>query len=140
MSEQTISGRCLCGAVSYRATTEPVATAICHCTDCQRQSGAPFSLNVLVAADALTIDGELSSFETIGTETGQPRNRRFCGTCGSPILTELAEMAGLVALKAGTLDDHSWLEPQLDLWCDSKQAWLDADADRGRFPTGLPAG
>lgn len=138
MSEPKISGHCLCGAVSYHADAEPAATAICHCDDCQRQSGAPFSLNVLVPLDALVLDGELQTFQTVGTETGEVRERKFCGVCGSPIFTTIAEMGGLVAIKAGTLNDRSWLEPELDVWCQSKQAWLEQDIERGEFPTGLP--
>jgi hypothetical protein len=140
MSDPTISGSCLCGAVKYRAEGEPAAVALCHCDDCQRQSGAAFSVNVLVAGDALTIEGEdsLRAFETVGEETGEPRQRKFCGSCGSPILTEMAEMGGIVAIKAGTLDDRSWLEPEMAVWCESKQPWLDGSAELGEFPTGLP--
>jgi hypothetical protein len=31
--------------------------------------------------------------------------RRFCGSCGSPIVSELSVPQGTVAIKAGTLDD-----------------------------------
>jgi hypothetical protein len=132
-----ISGRCLCGAVSYHADAEPVATALCHCEDCQRQSGSPFSINVVVPRDAFVVEGETKAFETIGTESGKPRQRRFCATCGSPLITEIAEMPDVVVIKAGTLDDRSWLEPQLEVWARSKQPWVDGQAARQTLPTGL---
>jgi hypothetical protein len=132
-----ISGRCLCGAVSYHADAEPVATALCHCEDCQRQSGSPFSLNVVVPRDAFVVEGEMASYETIGTESGKPRQRRFCAGCGSPIVTEISEMPDVVVIKAGTLDDRSWLEPQLEVWSRSKQPWVDGGAGRHSLPTGL---
>ncbi len=140
MSDPNIVGGCLCGAVRYSATTDPAAVALCHCDDCQKQSGAPFSLNVLIETDTLVIEGEdhLKVFNTVGTETQEPRERKFCGECGSPILTTLAEMPGMAAVKAGTLDDRSWLEPEMDLWCDSKQSWLASTEERGEFATGLP--
>ncbi len=139
MSDPTIVGGCLCGAVRSRAALEPAAVTLCHCDDCQRQSGAAYSINVLVGPrpdhrgrDAMKI------FDTIGADTGEPRQRRFCGTCGSPIITELAEMEGMVAIKAGTLDDRSWLEPEMALWCDRfKHPWLSADVELGEFATGL---
>jgi hypothetical protein len=134
----SFSGHCLCGAVSYTSDADPVATAICHCDDCQRQSGSPFSLNVLIPEDELALTGELKVFNTTGSESGEPRVRCVCPTCGSPIFTRLAEMPGLVALKAGTLDDRSWLEPEMEVWCDRKHGWMDAGAERGEFPTGLP--
>ncbi len=73
-----------------------------------------------------------------GTDTGEKRQRRFCGTCGSPIVSELAEMEGMVAIKAGTLDDHSWLEPEMAVWTERKHPWLTADIELGEFPRGLP--
>lgn len=135
----TITGHCLCGAVSYTSDAEPVATAICHCDDCQRQSGAPFSLNVLIAEDQLVLTGELKTFQTIGTESGATRDRCFCPECGSPIFTRLTDMPGLIALKAGTLDDRSWLAPQMEVWCDRRHSWVQDSAERGEFARGLPS-
>jgi hypothetical protein len=34
-----ISGGCLCGAVRYECNAEPLGTAICHCTHCQKVWG-----------------------------------------------------------------------------------------------------
>lgn len=61
MSKQT--GGCLCGQVQYELDGEPVATALCHCTNCQRQSGAAFSVNLLIAESQLTLQGDLTTFE-----------------------------------------------------------------------------
>ena len=38
-----IEGGCLCGKVRYTATAEPVATALCHCTHCQKHTGSAFA-------------------------------------------------------------------------------------------------
>ena len=138
MSDSPITGHCLCGAISYSADTEPALTAICHCDDCQRQSGAPFSLNLVLDGDALEIQGDtLGTFETVGTDTGETRERKFCTKCGSPILTTLAEMGTMVAVKAGTLDDRSWLAPEMELWCEGAHPWIKTGEERGEFPRGL---
>ena len=39
--EVTFEGQCLCGAVRYRATADPVHGVICHCSMCRRHSEAP---------------------------------------------------------------------------------------------------
>ena len=52
-----ITGRCLCGGVTYSADTEPMVEAVCHCTDCQRQTGNPFSVIVAVPRPALAVEG-----------------------------------------------------------------------------------
>ena len=48
-----MTGHCLCGAVSYSAEAEPVVQAVCHCADCQRQSGSPYTVIVGVPRAAL---------------------------------------------------------------------------------------
>ena len=43
MSEKR-SGGCLCGAVRYEASWPPIATAVCHCKNCQKQAGSALSV------------------------------------------------------------------------------------------------
>ena len=52
-----ITGRCLCGAVTYSVDADPVVQVACHCTDCQRQTGGPFSVIVGVPRAALNVEG-----------------------------------------------------------------------------------
>lgn len=118
-----LSGRCLCGAVRYRASGPVLATAVCHCDDCQRASGSAFAIIVGVRASNLRLTGELATFETVGTDSAERRERRFCPRCGSQVLSVLAEAPDLVALKAGTLDDRSWLSPSVEVWRASAQPW-----------------
>jgi hypothetical protein len=133
-----LDGRCLCGAVTYTCAAEPLTTAICHCTECQRQSGTAFSILVGVAREDLQVSGDLATFTTVGDDSGQPVARQFCPGCGSPIVS-LPEMTpDLAFIKAGTLDDVSALEPELEVWCQSAQPWVALDnEERGYFPRGL---
>ena len=48
-------GGCLCGEVRYRLAEDPVTLYVCHCTDCQRQSGASFALSMIVRNAALEV-------------------------------------------------------------------------------------
>jgi hypothetical protein len=121
-----LDGGCLCGAVRYHCDADPLATANCHCADCQKSTGAAFSTVVVVPSDALEITGEtLSVYTTIGDDTHQEARRHFCSACGSQLLTRAAVSPGVVFIKAGTLDDSSLVTPMMDVWCDSKQAWSD---------------
>ena len=136
-----LDGSCLCGKITYSCATEPVATAACHCTDCQKQTGTSFSIIVAVPADALRIEGDsLSSFTTVGTDTGQEVHRQFCRECGSPIASVAEAMPQVVFIKAGTLDDTSWLDPQMQVWCESAQPWIPLESHAGtKLPRGVPA-
>jgi hypothetical protein len=120
-----LSGHCLCGAVTYELTGDLIATAVCHCDHCQRQSGGAFSVNLIAHESQLTVNGELRTYE----ETGELNDnvyvrRRFCGSCGSPIVSELALSPGIISVKAGTLDDKSAVNPTVEVWTVDRQAWV----------------
>ncbi|GGK23567.1 hypothetical protein GCM10011583_64400 [Streptomyces camponoticapitis] len=132
-TQRTRTGHCLCGLVSYRFDAQPETVVLCHCAHCQRHSGAAFSVNVLVARDALEIEGTPKSYQTVGVENGNLRDRLFCGECGTPILTILHERPDLVIVKAGTLDDPSGLEPSAEVWWRRAQDWIEPDPKRARF-------
>jgi hypothetical protein len=135
-----LDGGCLCGRVTYRCAAEPVATAACHCRDCQKSTGTSFSVVVAVPLDSLEIEGDsLASFTTVGTDTGKDVERRFCRECGSPVMSVPAGLPGIALIKAGTLDDASWLEPQLHAWTDSAQPWVELGEDVTKLPRGVPA-
>jgi hypothetical protein len=133
-----ITGRCLCGSVTYSADADPVIQAVCHCTDCQRQTGSPFSVIVGVPRDALEVHGStVASVATIGTDHGGETQRSFCSACGSPLFSYAAVAPELAFIKAGSLDDASWIEPQVEAWTSSAQPWsphFDAAARLERGP------
>ena len=96
-SDMSGTGGCNCGQVTYEFEGDPVATVVCHCSHCQRQSGGAYSVNLVMPEGQLTIDGELSVFEDRG-ESGDAVYvyRKFCGSCGSPIISTFVEPAGIV--------------------------------------------
>lgn len=119
-----ITGRCLCGSVTYRAEAEPVAQAVCHCTDCQRQTGSPFSVIVAVPSATFSAEGAtLASYTTTGEDHGGDTNRSFCSGCGSPLFSVAAVAPDMTFVKAGSLDDSSWLQPNVEVWTSSAQPW-----------------
>jgi hypothetical protein len=64
MSKQ-FDGRCLCGAVQFVATGDPIGVAWCHCQSCRKHSGAPVSVFVAFSHDAYTVTkGEITKFNS----------------------------------------------------------------------------
>lgn len=126
------TGGCLCGAVRYELKAEPVVTAVCHCTHCQRQSGGVFSTNLGVPEAAYVQTGETKVFTDTG-DSGKAVWRHFCPNCGSPILSKVEAMPGLVLVKAGTLDDMSGLTPSIEVYTDHAAAWVSPIAGAARF-------
>lgn len=120
-----ITGRCLCGAVHYESDAEPVMVAACHCTTCQKNTGSAFSLNVVMPTGSVTIHGDsLNTYAEQADDAAEPFYRSFCTQCGSPITGQGAAYPGIMFIKAGTLDDPSWVKPDMHIWCSEKQPWL----------------
>ena len=132
-----LKGRCMCGQIRYDSQAEPLMTAVCHCPDCQRQTGTSFSIVVGLPVDQFEHTGDISIYTTTG-ESGESVHRHFCGTCGSPIYSLPEAITGLIFLKAGTLDDTSWLQPQSEFFCETAQPWCKLDGDWPKAPRNPP--
>jgi hypothetical protein len=118
-----IEGGCLCGAVRFRSSAAPAMTVICQCTHCQRTSGGPYSVMLAMPLGSVEFSGEaLTTYDDTGT-SGYIVHRRFCGKCGSPIVSDAEAAPRVHFLKVGALDDGSWVRPQAAIWCDSAQPW-----------------
>lgn len=123
-------GGCECGAFRYRVEGEPKAVVVCHCRNCQRQSGAAFGMSMVFSVDQFICEsGELASFER-PTQSGATMQGYFCPTCGTRIYNRKVRVP-LLILKPGTLDDTSDVVPTLQLWTCRKQRWFDLPHLRG---------
>jgi hypothetical protein len=123
------SGRCLCDAVRYRVTQEPLTFYACHCTDCQKRSGSAFGLSMWVNRSAIEVTkGEPALHAS--TFGGRLRKRRICAQCGGNLFSEPREGSQVAIIRPGTLDDTSWLKPVAHLWTRSAQPWF-------AFPEGV---
>lgn len=134
-----ISGGCLCGAVKYTSAAEPVMAALCNCHHCQKQSGSAYSVNVAIPKGSLQFTSEKPAvYQDIGS-SGMPVYRHFCAHCGSPIFSDVVATPTLDWLKAGTLDDTSWVKPSVSIWCESAQAWVMQPQGMAAFAQNPPA-
>ena len=122
------SGGCRCGKVRYQCSAEPMFTGHCHCRDCQYASGGAYSTILAVATAALELTGALEGY-TVDADTGNKVTRKFCPSCGTPVLSELSVNTAMMVLKAGTLDDPSWLKPSMHIWTASGQPWAETSPE-----------
>jgi hypothetical protein len=127
-----MTGGCLCGQVRYSANAEPTFVEVCHCKNCQKQTGTAFSVMVGIPKSAISIHGQFKRFHNKG-DSGQPIEHNFCPECGSTIFSEAAVMPGVAFIKTGTLDDTSWLDPKMHVYCDSKQHWTPIPEGNQKF-------
>jgi len=130
-----ICGGCLCGGVRYESDAEPAMVAVCHCAACQKNTGSAFSLNIGLPEKSVTFHGDtLATFEDNAGASGKPFYRKFCARCGSPISGQGEAYAGIIFIKAGTLDDASWVQPNAHIWCSEKQPWVTIEDAVSQFP------
>ncbi len=127
-----IKGGCLCGAVRYTASTEQTGAIICHCTDCQKFTGAAFAALVPVQRAAMTVTGPVKTHTGIGG-SGKPVLRNFCTECGSSLFEEPQIRPGLAILFAGTFDDPKTVSPAREIFRDDALGWVHVDGDIPRF-------
>ena len=132
---QTLTGGCVCGAVRYECSTVPALIFNCHCEDCQHFAGAPCTTAVIVPEDDLVVEGELTEFTNVG-DNGGAVHRYFCPKCGTPVIVKPEVFSGMKTPKASSLDDSSWVRPQMDIFLKSKQPWIELAADTQKFSEG----
>jgi hypothetical protein len=114
-----ISGKCLCGNISYSSDTEIKMMANCHCSDCRSVTGAAYGTLVFVEADAVEIRGEPKIFKHT-SDSGAAMQKLFCGDCGSQLFGKNSNRPSMLSIRAGGLDDNSFVKPTVNVYLSSK--------------------
>jgi hypothetical protein len=129
-----LTGGCLCGAIRYTLSAPVTELRACHCTSCQKASGAGGSVNAAVPSAAFKItQGTPKRFAAVAA-SGRTLYRFFCGDCGSPLYSQRANAPENVMVRAGTLDDSSGLKITLNIWTGSARSWDYIDPGTKQHP------
>lgn len=100
-TKELLTGRCLCGSVTYKCYGKPTETESCHCTMCRRCSGAPFVAYAMFLEEDVTFLAKDKSNSSIIREfkglvisdssffrvfkSSSSASRAFCQGCGSAL-------------------------------------------------------
>ena len=135
-SAAALETSCFCGAVRLRivSAASPIATSICHCSNCRRLSGAPFLSNVILPADALAVtsaDGAASP-DLLEQATSKQVTRKRCAKCYAPVFASLGK-ARVVVPSSLFASPHpeSW-KPQHHLYYASRTLDMKDDLPKYR--------
>ena len=127
-----LTGSCACGAVRFEVTRPFETAGYCHCKRCQRRSGTPWSLNAMVAPDALRIVAGADAVRTWRPPDGRPKS--FCAHCGGHLWSGDPD-SPTVGVRLGTLDGDPGIRPQWHQWLESAPDWEPIPDDAlPRFP------
>jgi hypothetical protein len=128
-----IKGGCICGAVRYTATEEPLTVRACWCRVCRHFAAGNASINLAFTRAAVTLTGELHDFHSIA-DSGNRMHRRFCPQCGVHITSEAEERPHLLVIRAGTLDEPERFSPLANIWVSEAPSWAHIDSTLPQFP------
>ena len=129
------TGGCQCGKLRYEITEAPRLMVTCHCTDCQRITSSAFSLALIISEKAFRLTAGEPRLVPRTADSGRVTTRWICPECGSWITATPRPGAPFRNVKAGTLDDTSWLRPTVHIWTRSKQPWITLPAGDRTFET-----
>lgn len=126
---QIIQGGCLCSAIRFRISGEPIFSCVCHCSTCRRASAAP-------TVAWLTFDRgqvEMLSGNPRTYRSSQGVVRQFCGTCGSQLAYESVASPETIDISTASLDNPNLYPPTLEVWLEQRVAWQTPDASRVHY-------
>ena len=117
---KSIEGGCFCGHLRYRFPEQPYPAGNCHCRMCQRLSGSAYVSWVVIP---------ITKFEYLGAEpkilkSSLKATRHFCQECGTPLAYIQEKRPDEIAVTVCSLDDPEKYVPTVDLFTDTKLAWL----------------
>ncbi|MGE5088585.1 MAG: GFA family protein, partial [Candidatus Levyibacteriota bacterium] len=87
--------------------------------------------NAVFPTAAIEITGVPDEY-TSAADSGNQVRRRFCGRCGSHLLSDSTGRPNLTVVRVGTLDDPSSVKPTANIWSSSAPEWacLDTGLER----------
>lgn len=117
-----LSGGCVCRGVRYSLQAAPLLAFLCHCHDCQKRSGSAFTIPVIVRTADIAVTGEIET-ERLPTRSGREIDHTLCSRCRCRVLSKSVAAPEFLSLRAGTLDDASWVVPIAQTWVESAIPW-----------------
>ncbi|MEO8243942.1 MAG: GFA family protein [bacterium] len=126
-----VTGGCLCGRVRYEAEVFLHNGYICHCTICQKSTGQPAEITVLIKAGTLHFTAEPPTFFN-SSDFGR---RGFCGTCGSRLVWQAQDPAEdwTTNLSVGSLDAPAAVRVTCHIYADTQLPWYNLRDDLPKF-------
>lgn len=73
---------------------------------------------------AIEVTAGETALQVLKGPDGRSRPGRMCTRCGARLWSEPERRPNLAVVRAGTLDDTSWLRPVAHIWTRSAQPWI----------------
>jgi hypothetical protein len=126
------TGRCLCGGVQFRIDSELEPIQICHCQQCRRAQGTPFTTNIPVSSRAFAL--ERGDELLVNYESSPGKKRSFCSRCGSPIYSSRDSLPEVLRVRAGLIEGPLPVRPIAHIFTASACNWWPIADSLPQFP------
>lgn len=124
-SSVNLTGGCDCGHVRYRIMRSPIFVHCCHCSWCQRESGAAFALNAMLESSEIELLENQPKLIDTPSPSGRGQQVARCPKCQIAVWSHYAGLGELLSfIKVGTLDEVNQMPPDIHIFTSSKQDWL----------------
>jgi hypothetical protein len=130
-------GSCLCGAVAYEATGEPLFMQHCHCLRCRRARGTAHGSNLFYKEADFRWTRGLERAREYKLPEARFHTTAFCGQCGGAV-PRVSSERGIVVIPAGTLDTDPPIRPQRHIFTNYKAAWFEITDSLPQFTEAPP--
>lgn len=129
----TIHGSCLCNAVAFEATSDPIMSRHCHCMRCRKARSAAHASNLVVPLDGFRMTRGEDQLGSYKVPDAQFFTQVFCRTCGSPMPRADASR-GFAVIAMGSLDADPGVKPRNHIFVASKAPWYEITDELPQFP------
>jgi len=124
---------CCCGSLRAEVSVEPTVVSVCHCTQCQRRTGAPFGVSCYFPKDAVRTEGPSKVF-TRGSDSGRRIEAHFCPECGTTLFWHAEFRPDLTGIALGAFADPDFPRPTRSVWEQTRHPWVEFGHPVDRFP------
>ena len=132
---ESFDGGCTCRHVRYRMSSRPLFVNCCHCTWCQRETGASFALNAMIEADRVELIA--GAPEVVDTPSASGRGQKIsrCPQCRVALWSNYSGAGDAVRfVRVGTLDAGHGIGPDIHIFTTTKQPWVVIPPDAKAVP------
>ena len=122
---ETFDGGCTCRQVRYRMTSRPMIVHCCHCSWCQRETGASFALNAMIEADRVELLAGEPELVVTPSASGKGQKIWRCPSCRIAVWSNYSGAGDAVRfVRVGPLDEPSRVPPDIHIFTSTKQPWV----------------
>jgi hypothetical protein len=130
---------CSCGKLTVTCDgPDPERRSLCHCKNCQMQTGSAFAIQARFPREQVTIEGKSTAWKfpidgakpvTYRSCDSEGATYHFCPVCGSTVYYELAVAPDFIGVRVGTFTDPTFPPPTISGFEEYRFPWAMDVAD-----------